>query len=42
MPKKTAPATADIALTLEGVPGAAETVNVKQDSPIQHDEVGGT
>jgi len=35
MPKKTAPATADIVLTHEGVPGSAETVNVKQDSPMQ-------
>lgn len=32
--------TADIALTLEGVPGATETVRVKKNSPIQqvHDE----
>jgi len=31
MPKETAPVTADINLTLEGVPDTAETVNVKQD-----------
>lgn len=34
MPKKTAPTTADIVLALEGVPTSAETVNMKQDSPI--------